>query len=360
MNTPLTFRALRPAATIVCFLLLLVAPTRESAAQFTGLYAFGDSLSDLGNTYNALGGSGSDQNIYNVLGYTASPGRYDAGRWSNGQLWVEHLNNQLGLPTLQRNNGTMALATGTNFAYGGATSGTGYTDFIVANLQTQVSSYVTLAGGTGSSTVLYTVWAGGNDVIDYITDGMPNTPAAIDQHATTMAANIATAVTTLFNTGARNFLVANLPALGDKPDYVNTPNQAFANDIVTTYNPKLSQALANLEVQFPEIKLTSWDVYSDFNEMLHNPGNFGFTNVTVGAFSSTGPYPGTVVADPGQHVFWDHTHPTAPGHVLLGQYAYAALVPEPASLALVGVGIAAVVSLRRKQGLIARHAQSLC
>jgi phospholipase/lecithinase/hemolysin len=359
MISPLALRAVRPVAARILLLLLFVgALTRESAAQYTGLYAFGDSLSDLGNTYNALGGSGSDQNIYNVLGYTASPGRYDAGRWSNGPVWVEHLNNHLGLPTLQRNSGMTPLASGTNFAYGGATSGTGYTDFIVANLQTQVSSYVTLAGGTGSPTGLYTVWAGGNDVIDYISDGMPNTPAAIDQHATTMAANIATAVTTLYNTGARHFLVPNLPALGDKPDYVNTPNQAFANSIVTTYNPKLAQALTNLEVQFPEIKLTPWDVYSDFNQMLQNPGNFGFTNVTVGAFSSTGPYPGAVAANPAQHVFWDHTHPTAPGHVLLGHFAYGALIPEPASLALLGVGTVAMVSLRRKHRLVGRYSQS--
>src|SRR5689334_18394115 len=81
---------------------------------------------------------------------------------------------------------------------------TGYKDFVVANLHTQIASYVTLAG-TGSATGLYTVWAGGNDVIDYIAAGSPNTPAGIDQLASTMATNIATAVTTLYNAGARNF-----------------------------------------------------------------------------------------------------------------------------------------------------------
>jgi phospholipase/lecithinase/hemolysin len=326
--------------------LLAAFPASDCSAQYTGLYAFGDSLSDLGNTYNALGGSANDQSIYNLIDYTASPGRYDAGRWSNGPLWIEHLNNKLGLPALQRNSGTLALASGTNFAYGGATSGPGYKDFVVANLQTQVASYVTLAGAA-SSTGLCTVWAGGNDVIDYIAASSPNTPAGINQLATTMATNVATAVTTLYNAGARDFLVANLPALGDKPSYVNTPNQAFANDIVSAYNVKLAQSIFSLESQLVGLNLTPWDVYTDFNGILQNPGSFGFTNTTVGAFSGAGPYPGTVVANPDQHVFWDDTHPTAPGHGLLGDYAYAALVPEPVSLVLAGVPLGVLVACGR-------------
>lgn len=331
-----------------------VAFARPSYAQYTAIYAFGDSLSDLGNTYNALGGMANDQSIYNLIDYTASPGRYDAGRWSNGPLWIEHLNAQLGLPVLQRNGGTSPLTSGTNFAYGGATSGTGYKDFIVANLQTQVASYVTLAG-TASSTGLYTVWAGGNDVIDYIAANSPNTPAGIDQLTTTMATNIATAVTTLYNAGARDFLVANLPALGDKPSYVNTPNQAFANEIVATYNLKLSQAISTLDTQLADLDLTPWDVFSDFNGILQNPTNYGFTNVTVGAFSGAGPYPGMVVANPDQHVFWDDTHPTAPGHELLGGYAYAALVPEPNSVILLGLAIGALLSCGRLRVIAASN-----
>jgi phospholipase/lecithinase/hemolysin len=141
--------------------------------------------------------------------------------------------------------------------------------------------------------------------------------------------------------------VANLPALGDKPDYVDTPNQAFANNIVTTYNPKLAQTLVDLKGQLPGLKLTAWDVYTDFNQLLQNPASFGFTNVKDSAYSSSGPYPGTVVANPNQHLFWDHTHPTQPGHVLLGRYAYAVLIPEPATLVLLSMGIAPVFTRRR-------------
>ena len=304
--------------------------------QFSGLIAFGDSLSDLGNLYNTLRLGGSDETIYNDIGYTAAPGRYDNGRYSNGPLWVEHLADQLGLGPLAPNNGDQPLAMGTDFAYAGARSGTGGTDFIIPNLLTQIECYLTLTGNTASPTALYTIWAGGNDVIDYIGDQMPNTPAAIEPFTDMMASNLSTAVTTLYNAGARKFLVANLPALGDKPDYVNTPNQAFANDMVTSFNPKLAQALANLRTQHSDLRVAGWDMYSDFNQVLNNPASFGFTNDTDAAFSSSGPYPGTVVANPNQHVFWDDTHPTAPGHQILGQFAYQAVlqIPEPASLVL--------------------------
>jgi len=319
-----------------------MTPWSASGQPYNGLIAFGDSLSDLGNLYITLGGTASDQMIYADIGYTAAPGRYDNGRYSNGPLWVEHLADQLGLGPLAPNNGYQPLTVGTDFAYAGARSGTGGTDFIIPNLLTQIECYLTLTNGAASPTALYTIWAGGNDVIDYIGDQMPNTPGAIGQFTDTMASNISTAVTTLFNAGGRNFLVANLPALGDKPSYVNTPNQPFANAMVTSYNPKLAQALAILRTQHPGLRLAAWDVYSDFNQVLQNPAAFGFTNDTDAAFSSTGPYPGSVVANPNQHVFWDETHPTAPGHAILGQFAYQAVrqIPEPTSLVLLSVCIA--------------------
>jgi cholinesterase len=345
MNTPLVSR--RGILVMACGLIVVATSGAALAAPFSSLYAFGDSLSDLGNTYNVLLTLyGSDQAVYTNFGYTAAPQRYDNGRWSNGPVWVEHLNNSLGLPALARNDGTMSLAAGTNFAFGGSTSSTGHTDVFLPNLQTQVSNYLGLASGSGSATSLYSVWSGGNDVIYYTGTGS-NSPGDIEVQATTMAANIGTSVTTLYDAGARSFIVANLPALGDKPNFINTPNQAFANAIVDAYNPKLAAVLSGLETQHNDITIYAWDVHSDFNQILQNPGTFGFTNTGTAAFTYQGePYPGAVVADPNEYVFWDQTHPTAPGHALLGAKAFA-LVPEPSSLLLVSIAIA--VPLLRKR-----------
>src|SRR5262245_15756504 len=61
MNTSTTFRVVRRAAAAFCLVFALAWTAGTSWAQFTRLNAFGDSLSDLGNTYNALGGMGADQ-----------------------------------------------------------------------------------------------------------------------------------------------------------------------------------------------------------------------------------------------------------------------------------------------------------
>lgn len=108
-----------------------------------------------------------------------------------------------------------------------------------------------MASGSGPATSLYPVWSGGNDVIHSISGIHPNNPTAIDQQATTMAARSGTSITTLSNAGARSFIVANLPAFGDKPSFIITPNQAFASAIVDACNPKL----AGLESRHDDINI---------------------------------------------------------------------------------------------------------
>lgn len=186
---------------------------------FSGLVAFGDSLSDLGNTTATLRDSFTGYNSY----------YYDQGRWSNGPVWVEDLARQMFFSALQRNDGTNLY--GTDFAWGGSTSGTGYTYFYLANLQEQIRLYIALrttkyAQMPDIATTLLTVWSGGNDVIYYVEDDTPIT-------AQKLCDNIATAVTTLYNNGGRYFIVPNLPPLGDKPNYLNKPAyHDKANDFV--------------------------------------------------------------------------------------------------------------------------------
>jgi phospholipase/lecithinase/hemolysin len=275
---------------------------------FSGLVAFGDSLSDLGNTIAKVGDTLTGYNSY----------YYDQGRYSNGPVWAENLARQLFLSALQRNDGTNLY--GTDFAWAGSTSGTGYTYDLLANLQEQVKFYLALlttkyAQMPDIKTALFTVWSGGNDVIYYTEDDTAIT-------AQKMCDNIADAVTALYNAGGRNFIVPNLPPLGDKPNYRNTKYQAKANGLVNTYNALLQTRLSLLQSQLTGITIIAFDAHQVFKTVLMNPKAYNLTNVTVPAFTSNdylSEHYGSVVANPDQYLFWDDTHPTRMGHAIIAQ-----------------------------------------
>jgi hypothetical protein len=94
--------------------------------HYTGLVAFGDSLTDTGNRFAATGGTDP----------TSPP--YDAGRWSDGPIWVEHLAAGLGLPAP-----TPSALGGTDYAAANAvTALSGYAHNGSANIGTQVTAYL--------------------------------------------------------------------------------------------------------------------------------------------------------------------------------------------------------------------------
>ena len=83
-----------------------VAPTMAPpGAPFSAIYAFGDSLTDGGNDSLATAG-------------LVPMAPYADRSFTNGQVWVKDLAQDLGLPALNP-----SLAGGTDFAYGGAETG---------------------------------------------------------------------------------------------------------------------------------------------------------------------------------------------------------------------------------------------
>ena len=115
---------------------------------FSAVYAFGDSLSDAGNI--SLGSLGQ---------IPVSP-IYSDGRFTNGNVWVQDLAQDLGLPPVKP-----SLPGGTDYAYGGAE--TGATAVHAANptdLASQLGQFVANVPNP-SPNALYTVWAGSNDVL---------------------------------------------------------------------------------------------------------------------------------------------------------------------------------------------------
>ena len=258
------------------------------------LYVFGDSLSDVGNSFQATGG-------------TSPPSPpYFQGRYSNGPVWVEQLATELHLP----------LNPNTNFAYGGATTGhdiSTTSPSLLAQVQQFVSSHP-----RNNSNGLYIIWIGSNDYLQGLTN--PEQPIA----------NLSAAIAALAKVGAQKILVGNLPNLGSLPATRTTIYSNALNLLTNTHNRGLAQALSLLEQQLTNVQIIQLNVNALYQDAISHPAKYGFSNVTSACLAQS-----AVCVDPQQFLFWDDIHPTTAAHQILGKAAFELLQDEqPISFSL--------------------------
>ena len=292
--------------------LCLTAFANVAQAAYTGLYSFGDSLSDTGNVSVATGG-------------TSPAFPYFDGNFSNGPVWADLLGPMLGLASP-----TASLTGGTNYAWGGArTSVDGVP--IPPSTQSQVNTYLTDAGGIADPNALYTIWTGGND-INAVAGGAPFG----DIEAGGLA--VASMASDLLFAGAQNILVINVPNLGLTPSADG--NEAGAEFLSVLFNDYVAAGLDALGSS----NVTLLDSFSLLEAIAADPASYGLSNVDDNCLTTTG---GLACDD---YLFWDGLHPTAAGHQLIADAAFAAVVPVPAAVWLFGSGLLALIGVaRRKQ-----------
>jgi outer membrane lipase/esterase len=279
----------------------VVAATLSAAAHaatFTGLYAFGDSLTDIGNFSPPLP----------FGGFTVPP--YATGRFSNGPIWIDGVAAGLGLELSA--SGPSAPG-GNDYAVGGAqTSGV---------VGSEVPLFLSRHGDVADPTALYVLLAGGNDYLL----GSGNANAA--------ATNVINSINDLKAAGARDFLVSNLPDLALVPA---SHGNATARQFTLVFNAALATGLASLT----GVKIFGLDLFSLVDGAVA-PGNpYGFTNVNTPCWNGV-----TVCANPNQYVFWDEFHPTTYAHSLLANAALL-VTPEPGTLLLVATGVVGLAAKR--------------
>jgi thermolabile hemolysin len=261
--------------------MVAILPSIQSSHKINELYVFGDSLSDVGNIFRATGGV-----------YPSSP-PYFQGRYSNGLVWVEYLTSELELTAKQN----------VNFACGGATTGSSGINGI-PGLLTQVYSF-TKTREQLNPDGLYIFWAGANDYIY----GAANTAPPIE--------NITQAIASLSLAGAKKFLVANLPDLGNLPATRNNSNSRALNSLTIAHNLGLEKSLDALKQKLGSgTQIINFDVNSLYKETFSNPEKFGLTNVTHACLSNIS---SGESAD--KFLFWDGIHPTTAGHKILATTA---------------------------------------
>lgn len=313
----------------------LLGGTSASAASFSSLTVFGDSLSDTGNVFLATGG-------------TVPVAPYFAGRFSNGPVWVDTLAAQLGLPL----GAVPALLGGGNFAFGGARTDAGASP--VPGLLAQAGGLWSPANPVADPTGLYVVVGGGNDMRDARTAFQ--TDSVADQTGRQAAAEtavqaLAMNLSLLASKGAQHVLIGNLPDLGATPEAAFLGLQAASSDASARFNALMSPLLAfgaslGLNVHFLDMAGLAAAIRDD---ALNNGGAmYGITNV----FTPCSPFPGSIGISCDVSLFSDALHPSARAHQLLGLAAFDVLsahdVPEPGVLALLGFGLALVAIRRRR------------
>jgi phospholipase/lecithinase/hemolysin len=315
-----------------------------SNPSFTGIYAFGDSLSDAGNVYTLTTNFMATQPVSPPY-FMENYGTFSAAVFSNGPTWVQDLWRSLGPGTLEP---SLAPHLGTDFAYGGAETGptpqnAGETTVqSVTGLPAQLTQFEATKVTPGPND-LFTLWIGGNDIFDILL----NPALSSQQQQTDIADSVSNeiaAVNRLAQDGAKNLLVVDVPDLGKTPrvtsgkaDGSNTPSAALdtlASTLSADYNAALNPALVSA-ANTDGLDLHILDAYSIIDDAVANPGSFGLTNVTdpVWSGSFTDPNSGTLVATGAaqdQYLFFDDFHPTETGQQFIATAALTALSGPPA------------------------------
>jgi len=297
--------------------LLITALSPAPAGAFSALYAFGDSLSDVGNVFVASILEGQSP-------YPAPP--YFLGEFSNGPNWVEDLSGKLGLGPV-----SPSLLGGTDYAFGGATTGSPLSNASqVPNGVQQVGTFLAAHGDSAPSTGLYTVWLGSNDLALILASGVSGPTA--QSEARTAAAYEAGEITVLAIAGAKTFIVPLVPDLGKIPAFLaqGPAAEAAATSLASTYNTALESDLRTSPYASLLGGVHFLDTFGLLDNAVANPGLYGLTDVTDPCYVAA---TGKVCATPNNYLFWDSVHPTAKVDAIIAADAAALLAPLPLEIA---------------------------
>ena len=334
--------------TVALFATLGINSTvRAQQACDEQLIVFGDSLSDTGNAYAASWGTFPPSPPY-------ANGRFTDGIGiSDGLVWVEYLADLLELdrPAARFSNEFPR----TNYAFGGAVTGSmpaAYSPVLNPAPDTDVQGGLPLDGqialflqdlqasasdlqdvcGLDPTNSLVVVWIGSNDIL------LLNEPDPGDS-----VKNIQSNIETLIETGATQFLVANMPDVTMTPGYTTYDSFFVAQEAideppaevrkrVLKFNAKLREALGKIEQKNPGVRIYSFDAFSLLNDIIASSEDYGLNPDTAGTpllveedLFLNGSL--SLSEDPPQEywLFWDGVHPTSNVHAVFAEAACSVL-----------------------------------
>lgn len=233
-------------------------------------FSFGDSYSQ-----TWFDPTGELPSTANPIGNPEYPGWTAAG----GENWVTFLTTKY----------NTSLVFTYNYAYGGATTDAAlvapYEDTVLSFVD-QVAEFTEGAGTKPEETPwtseesLFSVWIGVNDIGNsFWLDGDRG------EFSDTLLDRDFEMVETLYETGGRNFLFLNLPALERTPVMLNQTEEGRAQEasVIAVHNAKLADRVADFEATHDGVQTWLWDSYAVFNEVLDDPTTYGL-NANVSGY----------------------------------------------------------------------------
>lgn len=277
--------------------------------SFSNIYFFGDSLTDIGN---------KQVKEENYFFQSAPVTNQENGK--SGELWSNILAESYNLPL--------------------APSSEQGNDWAVAGEQTQdvieqIKNYLaTINEQSANQKNLYVIWAGSNDLVQHIFFSFSLfkwTQSTADQVIAAGTNNIASAITLLYQAGARNFLILGVPDISITPQTVNKrllltwyKHRDNVHNDCTAWNKKLADEngiLSTLAKDFPDINIYYWDPNDVMYAAVQNPELFHFKDTLNGYANNEEMWYQHQDQDPYDYIFFNFIHPTTHAHSLLATYA---------------------------------------
>lgn len=288
-----------------------------SATPLNKIVVFGDSLSDNGNLYEYLKHQ-----------LPMSP-PYFEGRFSNGPVWIEHL-----IQDYYPKNSKAHLL---DYAFGGAgVLEDDDDDDALFTLRREMDSYFLAHHETADELSLYVMWIGSNNYL-----GVPDD---VEKSVSDVILGIEHGLQRLVKNGAKHILVVNVPDLGRTPaarDFDAVENLTY---ISQRHNVLLEKMVLDFKERYPAVQWVYFDVNLVFDDMINEPLEYGFTNITDTCYEEIMPDEQrsslTVLKmvstiQPKAHkdvckgyLFFDPVHPTGPAHKLMAKRTKALLDHE--------------------------------
>jgi outer membrane lipase/esterase len=314
-----------PALLVSLFAGTMAPSASAQLAHFSGVYSFGDSLSDAGYYRPFLTSLGLPAATVSQLGrFTTNP----------GPVFTESISQFYGVTP-----GPSNVTGGNIFAQGGARVAEASPLTPPGSAQrpvsTQITEYLARGNGAADPNALYTVWAGANDI--FVNLGLLQAGAI---NATQLQTNVLGAATAeigqiarLQAAGARYVMVFGLPNIGATPQFAaaDPTTRGSVTALAAGFNTTLFSGLAGAGIRVIPV-----DAFSLLAEVGANPSLYGFTNVTSPACGAFPPITTAssvsaqfclvgvnLVAPNAQntYLFADGVHPTTAAQAIVAQFA---------------------------------------